>query len=222
MTDSERIVCGENWKPVVGYEGVYSVSDHGNVRRDRRAHHNLRPGTNSYGYKTVSLCVNGKMRSFLVHRLVALAFLGHAENGIQCNHKNGVVDDNRLENLEWVTSSENCLHSYRVLGNKVHEGNVSRDVVREMQTMRESGKRHFEIAESLGVSATSVQWHLGKMEVPLISDETVNRIRAMLNAGKTLMEIKRETGVSKGTVYNIRHNLYRYRLIQSPTELVRE
>lgn len=69
--------------------------------------------TNS-GYVQVRLPVAGKFKWVSVARLMLQAFTG--EVGEQVNHKNGVRTDNRLENLEWVTRSENMLHSYRVLG----------------------------------------------------------------------------------------------------------
>ena len=71
--------------------------------------------TNS-GYAQVRLPVNGKYKWVLVSRLVLRAFTG--TQGEQCNHKNGIRLDNRLENLEWCSMSENMLHSYRVLGRK--------------------------------------------------------------------------------------------------------
>jgi hypothetical protein len=77
----------------------------------------LRGGRNSRGYLTVSLYDGSspkKARSFLVHRLIAEAFLG--ESDLQINHKNGNKTDNRLENLEWVTLQQNVDHARHVLG----------------------------------------------------------------------------------------------------------
>ena len=77
--------------------------------------------TNSKGYKSVSLCENGKAKLHKVHRLVLLTFLP-IENpeGLDVNHKNGVKDDNHLENLEWCTRSENLKHAYAHLGVTSH------------------------------------------------------------------------------------------------------
>jgi hypothetical protein len=67
----------------------------------------------SYGYKLVCVRKNGKASTQKVHRLIASAFLPNPENKAQVNHKNGIKSDNRLENLEWATQSENQLHAYR-------------------------------------------------------------------------------------------------------------
>lgn len=68
------------------------------------------------GYACVMLCKNGIAKSHRVHQLVAEAFLGPCPVGKEINHKNGQRADPRLQNLEYVTPSENCLHAYHVLG----------------------------------------------------------------------------------------------------------
>ena len=65
--------------------------------------HNKTP----FGYRSVWLCKNGKHKHFLVHRLLGIAFIPNPENKPQIDHENGVKDDNSLENLSWVTQSEN-------------------------------------------------------------------------------------------------------------------
>jgi hypothetical protein len=70
----------------------------------------LRPVTEG-GYKRVALMVNNKLKSFRIHRLVASAFIGKDTREI--NHKNGNKQDNRVENLEYCTRSENLLHAFK-------------------------------------------------------------------------------------------------------------
>ena len=113
----------EIWKSVVGHEGLYAVSDRGRVRRlvKRRSCPPgviLCPRTRGAGYPQVTL--DGYRAS--VHRLVLAAFVGPCPPGMECNHLNGIKTDNRVENLEWVTRSENNLHAYRILGHKVLRG----------------------------------------------------------------------------------------------------
>jgi len=95
---------------------IYTITDTGEVRG--RGGRCLAQCKNTNGYAQVPLvCSDGKRRQFLVARLVLQAFTKVVGiNGLQANHKNGVRDDNRLANLEWVSASENSLHAYRVLG----------------------------------------------------------------------------------------------------------
>lgn len=100
----------EIWKDVVGYEGLYQVSNLGYVKRKNR----ILKHTYREHYKAVILCKNGKTKTFQVHRLVALAFIPNTNNLPQINHIDGNKLNNKVSNLEWVTPSENRKHGIRL------------------------------------------------------------------------------------------------------------
>jgi hypothetical protein len=96
---------------------MYEVNAEGQVRRKAQI---LKPGSIPTGHLTVALCRGkGKPKSLYVHRLVAQAFIDNPENKPIVNHKNGNPKDNRRENLEWVTASENVKHGYTHNGRRV-------------------------------------------------------------------------------------------------------
>lgn len=100
----------EVWKDVIAYEGLYKVSSCGNVFIVSK-NRNQTPLKVKNGYLLVDLCKSGSKKRISIHRLVAIHFLDNNENKPQVNHKNGIKTDNRLENLEWATASENQRHS---------------------------------------------------------------------------------------------------------------
>lgn len=104
-------------KPVVGFENWYMVNQNGEVFSKHRDIW-LKPAKVGAGYHRVGLYYHGKTHNRYVHRLVAETYLGPA-NGREINHKNGNKTDNRVENLEWVTRSENVNHNYYELGYRV-------------------------------------------------------------------------------------------------------
>ena len=103
-------IVGEQWRPVVGYEGLYEVSSYGNVY-SMRTKKILKPRDNGRGYLRVNLYKNGKQKNCRVHRLVAEAFIPNPENKPTLNHINEIKTDNRVCNLEWMTHKENTQYS---------------------------------------------------------------------------------------------------------------
>ena len=107
----------EIWKDIVGYEGLYQVSNLGNVKRLKGykgrgkgyivEEHLIQPSINSRGYQNVILCKNGKTKTFTMHRLVAIAFLDNSDNFPQVNHKDENELNNCVDNLEWCDSKYN-------------------------------------------------------------------------------------------------------------------
>lgn len=118
----------EEWKDVKGYEGLYQISNLGRVRSFIEAGSHRRcdeprilktPVSSGTGYRVCGLYKNGVRKTALVHRMVAEAFIDNQDNKPQVNHKNGARDDNRVDNLEWVTCSENVKHGFS------HNGRIS-------------------------------------------------------------------------------------------------
>lgn len=120
----------EVWKDIKGYEGLYQVSSIGRVRSlDRTVVYSdgreyfyeskiLIPYKNNSHYLMVNLCKNGKSKSYLIHRLVAEAFIPNTENKKEIDHINTNKSDNRVDNLRWVTRKENCNNPISIENNR--------------------------------------------------------------------------------------------------------
>ena len=98
----------EKWRDIAGYDGLYQVSSEGRIRRDGRIR---KLSIDRGGYCNVSLSRHSVQRTLKVHRLVAVAFIPNPEGKKTVNHKDGNKKNNRVDNLEWATQSENIIHA---------------------------------------------------------------------------------------------------------------
>lgn len=161
----------EQWKTAPGFPD-YEVSNIGRVRRatpgvNATVGHIRQATLDKNGYCVILLQrPNDKPKIGKVHRLVVLAFIGDIPEGMHVNHRNGIKSDNRIENLEIVSPSENTLHGFRVLGRKVAGGKspgeahgnavLTDDLVRHIRKSYESGESQEKIAKRLHHSQSNV------------------------------------------------------------------
>lgn len=150
----------ERWRPILG--GTYDVSSLGRFRR-------AKPGRCTFvgrimaqhvdrrtGYKLVRLRKTGTRptKTFSAHVLVALAFLGPCPRGYEVNHKDRNRANNRARNLEYVTHSDNLLHSSANLARA--KGKISEDDVRRIRVRIRRGDKQVLIARDVGLHKTTI------------------------------------------------------------------
>lgn len=163
----------ERWKPVIGYEDCYSVSDRGRCVRTAGYGNAKTPcwkiiaeRVKRGGYVAFHLCKLGERKDPLAHRLVWEAFNGTIPDGLEINHKNSVRSDNRLANLELITRSGNCAYGFRFNarpapnnpnpGSSNGSAKLTEKDIPEIFAMSRRGKYQYEIAEHFGVSQPAI------------------------------------------------------------------
>lgn len=165
----------ENWRPVVGFEEFYEVSDQGRVRSITRlvkasrggfrthAGKILKPHSHVAGYPMAALSVNGVITHRTVHSLVAEAFIGPRPPGQQVRHKSTDKSDSSLENIEYGTVKENMKDKMRdgtqPQGEGVYCAKLKEADVIEIRNRRAAGELLKDIAENFGLTEVYV-WQI--------------------------------------------------------------
>ena len=147
MNDSEV------WKDIAGYEGLYKVSDKGNVysveRKDSRGNkcggRTLKPRYDKDGYLRVTLYKDGKEKKKVIHRLVAEAFIHNPNKYPEVNHKDENKSNNELSNLEWCTRKYNANYGTlkERLSKKIRAVNVETGEVVKFNSTQEAGRKGY-------------------------------------------------------------------------------
>lgn len=146
----------EEWKELKDYPS-YFVNNKGQVKSFVKNKNGfILKGYNNSGYRCVRIFKNGKKGGVMIHRLVGFAFIPNPENKPFINHKNGIKHDNRVENLEWVTQSENVIHAYKnnlcsdKRGVNNSSAKIDDDIVRNIRAVK--GKSITEISRDFNIS----------------------------------------------------------------------
>lgn len=174
---------GEIFKPCFGYEGFIEVSNLGRVKSLSRIVKTKGGSTRTTmprimkqpyspkGYRTVNIMIGGIQKHHRVHRLVMQTFVPNPEDKPEVNHINGIKDDNRLENLEWVTSKENSLHAIRTglqktnCGEKVGNSKLTNENVLEILELNgkvsqgEIAKRFNVCQQTVSAVVRNITWN---------------------------------------------------------------
>lgn len=209
----------EIWK---SFADGYEVSTAGNIKSTKRHEpHLLKPTTDRKGYLRVCLQIGGEQKTFKVHRLVAQAFIPNTENKREVNHLNGIKTDNRVENLEWVTPSENIRHAFATGLSAQGEVNYNAKLTNEQIVYirnNPNGLKTCALAEKFGVDQTTISAiQLGKRyksaggnvhesKVPRVPDNIRDEIRRLYVRGSKEFgstALAEKFGVSQPTILKI-------------------
>lgn len=150
----------EMWRDIPN-RPFYQASSEGRIRSLTRDVHNYskKGRIRKFGFNPrngyLHICYKQGENSDLVHRVIALVFLGDAKPGSVVNHKNGIKTDNRSENLEWCSQRENCIHFFRT-SSRSSSKLTTEDVKAIRDARKSSGDSFAKIGIKFGVSGQMV------------------------------------------------------------------
>lgn len=149
-------------KPIPDYPGYFASSD-GTIwtaKNAARKPRPMKPQSLNKGYRVLHLCQCNKRRTFCVHQLVLLAFVGPCPEGYEACHNNGDPTDNRASNLRWDTPSHNnidkVLHGTHQQGERIAGAVLSAECVKAIRSLAASGASQSVIATQFGIAQTTV------------------------------------------------------------------
>ncbi len=152
-------------KDIVGYEGIYMITESGEVYSCRRKKF-LKQRFDHYGYKVVNLRTKTYDKTVKVHRLVAEAFISNPDNKETVNHIDGNKENNSIDNLEWCTQKENVIHACKT-GLRSSKGNyvkgnakLNLEIVKQIRSEYKKNVRgcgYRELAKKYGVSVPTIK-----------------------------------------------------------------
>ncbi len=165
----------EKWKKIPGWP--YEISSGGRIRREGGGV--LRSSPHTGGYLQIVMSHSPRRKAGVIHRLVLEAFSGPRPDGFTANHKDGNKLNNRSENLEWVSHSENMIHAYAsglkapMSGSRHGCSKLDEEAVLEMRRLHSSGRAQSELSRAFEISRASVSmiinrktWrHVGPFEI---------------------------------------------------------
>lgn len=144
----------EIFKDIKGYEGLYQISNLGNVKSLKfNKQRILKSLKNGRGYLNIRLYKNDINKTYSIHRLVALNFIPNPKNKPDVNHINAIKTDNRIDNLEWTTTQENVNHAFKL-------GLIKNRKLTYTQAIeiRESNLYHKDLAVIYGIHKSTISY----------------------------------------------------------------
>lgn len=229
----------ETWKNIDGHEGRYQVSNLGRVKTLERTvsfgrsyrvikEKVLTPSIGTTGYFEIKPCKEGRHETRKIHRLVANAFIDNIYNKPQVNHIDGNKLNNKVENLEWVTKSENAIHAYKTGLVVRPQGELNRrSILRESQVIEikdkiSKGGKVSDLCVEYNVNSSTVasiksgkSWRHIKTQFDDLAKKIngnerlnktqVNEIRCKITNGNNVREIANEYKVSGNTIRRIKN-----------------
>ena len=169
----------EEWRPVVGYEGLYEVSNMGNVKSLKYGKERiLKAGKNSADYLQVHLCKDGKAKMYTVHKLVATAFCENPEGYTVVNHIDEDKTNNNADNLEWCSRSYNNTYNDR-----------AKKIGKKLRGRKHSEEHNKKVAEKLT--------NHPKTSKPIIG---IDKVTGLILEFASVHEAERETGIDPSSI----------------------